>query len=58
MEVVAADFFTDPILAGYDVVILANVAHFLSRERNRALLRRTRRAVSRGTRLLLVDLWT
>jgi len=40
------------------VVILANVAHLFSPERNRTLLRRVRQAVVPGARLLLVDLWT
>ena len=58
VEVVAGDFFSDPIPAGNDVVILANVAHLFSPERNRKLLRRIRQAVCSGARLLLVDLWT
>jgi hypothetical protein len=58
VEVVEGDFFTDPIPAGHDVAILANIAHLFSPERNRTLLRRLRQVVAPGARLLLVDLWT
>jgi hypothetical protein len=58
LQLAAADLFTDPIPAGHDAVILANVVHRMSPERNRALLRRTRESVAPGARLLLVDLWT
>jgi O-methyltransferase/methyltransferase family protein len=58
IEVVSADFFTEPIPAGHDVVILANVVHVLSPQRNRALLRRMREGVVAGARLLLIDLFT
>lgn len=49
---------TEPIPAGHDVVLLANVVHLLSPERNRALLRRVRDGVVAGARLLLIDLFT
>jgi SAM-dependent methyltransferase len=58
IAVVAGDFFTDPLPTGQDAIILANVVHLFSPERNRALLRRLRQAVAPGARLLLVDLWT
>jgi SAM-dependent methyltransferase len=58
VNVVEGDFFTDPIPAGYDVVLIANVMHLLSAEHNLALLRHVRQSVAEGTRLLLVDFWT
>lgn len=58
VQIVAQDFFTDPIPSNHDVVIVANVAHLFSPTRNIELLRRTRAAVADGTRLLLVDFWT
>ncbi|MDQ3810457.1 MAG: acetylserotonin O-methyltransferase [Chloroflexota bacterium] len=57
-QVVAGDFFTDPIPDGHDVVLIANVIHLLSPERNRELLRSTRAHVAGGARLLLADFWT
>jgi hypothetical protein len=58
VEVVRGDFFTEPIPGGHDVVLLANIVHRFSPERNRTLLRRTREVVTPGARLLLVDIWT
>jgi SAM-dependent methyltransferase len=58
IEVVSGDFFTDPLPAGQDAIILANVVHLFSPERNQVLLRRARQAVAPGARLLLVDFWT
>lgn len=58
VAVVAGDFFTESIPAGHDAVLIANVLHLLSPERNLDLLRRIRARVSDGTRLLLADFWT
>jgi len=58
VQVVAGDCFTDPLPADHDVVLIANVVHLFSADRNRALLRRTRQYVPDGARLLLVDFWT
>ena len=58
VEIVTGDFFHDPIPAGHDVVLLANILHNFSPEHNLVLLRRIRSGVSDGTRLLLVDFWT
>ena len=58
VTVVEGDFLTDPVPAGHDVVLLANVVHLFSADHNRALLRRTREQVPDGARLLLVDFWT
>ena len=52
------DFFNGSIPDGHDAVIVANVVHLFSPERNLELLRRVRESVSEGSRLLLVDLWT
>lgn len=58
IDVIAGDFFHDPIPAGHDVVLLANVVHLFSPEHNRELLSRIRASVVPGTTLLLVDFWT
>jgi cyclopropane fatty-acyl-phospholipid synthase-like methyltransferase len=58
IQLIAGDFFTTPIPAGHDAIIVANVIHLLSPERNLELLRRIRETVSDESRLLLVDLWT
>jgi SAM-dependent methyltransferase len=58
VRVVEGDFFIDPIPAGHDVVLIANVVHLLSAEHNLALLRHIRHYVPDGARLLLVDFWT
>lgn len=58
VEVVAGDFFADPLPDGHDAVLIANVAHLFSPEHNLELLRRTRHATAEGARLLLVDFWT
>jgi SAM-dependent methyltransferase len=57
-QVVAGDFFKDPIPSGHDVVLIANVIHLFSAAHNRELLRRTRAHVPDGARLLLADFWT
>ena len=58
VKVVEGNFFNDPIPAGHDVVLIANVVHLISPERILELLRRTRQCVPEGARLLLVDFWT
>ena len=52
------DFFNVSIPDGHDAIIVANVIHLFSPERNLELLQRIRESVSEGSRLLLVDLWT
>ncbi len=54
----SGDFFTCELPAGADVILVANVVHIFSPQRNRQLLGRLRESVPAGTRLLLVDLWT
>jgi hypothetical protein len=58
IEVVGADALVDPLPEGHDAVLVANVAHLLSPDANRELLRRLRAVSEPGTRLLLVDFWT
>jgi SAM-dependent methyltransferase len=58
IRVEEGDFFKTSIPGGHDAIIVANVIHVFSPERNLELLRRIREFVSDGSRLLLVDLWT
>jgi SAM-dependent methyltransferase len=58
VRVVEGDFFVDPIPKDHDAVILANVLHLLSPERNLELLGRVREVAQPGTDMLLVDLFT
>lgn len=58
IQIVEGDFFKDPIPPNHDAVILANVLHIFSPERNVELLRRVRNAVLSSARILLVDFWT
>ncbi len=52
------DFFKTSIPVGHEAVIVANIIHLFSPERNLELLQRIRKSASDGSRLLLVDLWT
>lgn len=56
--VVDGDLFQQALPEHHDVVLIANVMHMFSPERNQDLLRRTRGSVAAGTRLLLADFWT
>lgn len=58
LTVVAGDLFGDALPADHDAVLLANVMHLFSPDRNVELLRRVRGVVAAGTRALLVDFWT
>jgi len=42
VDVVPDDFFVDPLPAGQDIVLMANVIHLFSSDLNRDLLRRVR----------------
>ncbi|GAB7052980.1 methyltransferase [Catenuloplanes indicus] len=57
IEVAGADVLTDPLPAGCDVIVVANVLHLLTPERCVALLGRLREVAEPGGRLLLVDWW-
>lgn len=58
IRVVEGDFFKAQIPGDHDAVIVANVLHLFSSERNLDLLRSIREFVPDGARLLSVDLWT
>ena len=58
VEVVVGDFFTNPLPAGHDAIIVANILHLFLPEQNRDVLKKTRAAVTEGARLLIVDLLT
>jgi O-methyltransferase domain/Dimerisation domain len=58
LRIVEGDFFQDPIPPDHDAILIANVWHNYSPERNVDLLHRVRRSVAEATRLLLVDFWT
>ena len=58
LRIVEGDFFTDPLPAAHDVMLIANVFHNFLPERNRTLLERVGAGAAAGTRLLLVDFWT
>ncbi|MEV1328498.1 methyltransferase [Micromonospora costi] len=57
LDLVGADVFVDPLPAGHDVMVVANVVHLFSPERNTELLSRLRAVVAPQGRLLLVDWW-
>ncbi len=48
----------EPLPAGYDVFLVANLVHYWSPEANLAQLRRAHTAAEAGSRLLLADFWT
>ncbi len=58
IQIEQGDLFMTPPPRGHDAVIVANVLHLFSPERNLVLLRRVREVVADGARILLVDLWT
>jgi SAM-dependent methyltransferase len=58
IDVLGADALADPLPAAHDAILVANLAHLLSPERNRQLLRRLRAVADDQARLLLVDFWT
>jgi ubiquinone/menaquinone biosynthesis C-methylase UbiE len=57
IEIVEGDLLKDPLPDDHDVAIAANIVHGLSEAHNLDLLRKIRRHVKSGARLLLVDLW-
>jgi hypothetical protein len=56
--VIGSDFLEQPIPAGHDAVLVANIVHGFSAQRNRQLLARVRASVTTAARLVLVDFWT
>ncbi len=57
IKVLEGDFWKEDIPAGYNAIIMANVLHLFSPEANAELLRKIRRFMPAGGRLLLVDFW-
>lgn len=55
---VAGDAMAEPLPAGHDVFLVANLIHYWSPADNLELLRRVRAAADEGGRLLLADFWT
>ena len=55
MQIVEGDFFQDSIPPDHDAILIANVWHNYSPERNVDLLHRVRRSVAEATRLYTVD---
>ena len=58
LEIVTGDFFTGPIPDGHDAVLVANIFHNFTPDKNLALLRKLRLGIADSGRLYLVDLWT
>jgi len=58
IDVITGDAMAEPLPAGYDVFLLANLIHYWTPDGNRALLRGVRDAAAPGSRLLLADFWT
>jgi hypothetical protein len=58
LAIAEGDLFKDPLPAGADAVLIANLVHLFAPEQNRDMLHRVRRQVAAGARLLLVDFWT
>ena len=58
VDVVAGDALADPLPAGYDCFLVANLVHYWSPEHNIELLGRVRAVAEPGATLLLADFWT
>ncbi len=58
VAVEVGDAMAEPLPAGHDVFLVANLVHYWSPEANLALLCRVRTAAEAGSRLLLADFWT
>ena len=58
ITVITGDAMAGELPGGYDVFLLANLAHHWSAEQNQDLLRRVRQAAQPGSALLLADFWT
>jgi len=55
VELVARDFLSEPLGAGYDLALLCSIVHGLSPEANTALLRRVHDALNPGGRVVIVE---
>jgi hypothetical protein len=58
VTIVEGDYLFGELPKGHDVVLIANIAHHLSSEQNRAFLKHVRAALAPGARLLEVDFFT
>ncbi|MCZ6861982.1 MAG: methyltransferase, partial [Alphaproteobacteria bacterium] len=58
LDIVAGDFFTGPIPDGHDAVLVANIFHNFTPDKNLAILNKLRTGFPDSGRLYLVDLWT
>ncbi|MDI9975247.1 methyltransferase [Rhodococcus sp. IEGM 1307] len=58
IDVCAGDAMADPLPAGYDAFLVANLVHYWSPEQNYALLQRIRDVAAPGATLLIADFWT
>jgi phospholipid N-methyltransferase len=58
LDVVAGDIFADAIPGGHDAVLIANIFHNFTPDKNLALLAKLREGFPKNGKLLLVDLWT
>jgi len=52
---IAGDFHTDPIGAGYDLILISQIFHAYSREENIALLAKCRKALNPGGRVAVQE---
>jgi hypothetical protein len=58
LTILEGNMLEDPLPAGYDAILLANVVHLFAPPRNRRLWQRLRAVSAPAARLLLVDFWT
>src|SRR5256885_2161286 len=57
-QVLDADVTRDELPTGHDLILVANLAHLLGEDDNRALMRRLHKAAAPGATLMLADFWT
>jgi len=57
LEIIEGDALIDPLPKGYDAVLMAGFVHLFDPERIARVLGRTREAVDKRARLLIVDQW-
>jgi len=58
VTVLDCDLHRDPIPRHHDVILIANMLHIYSPERNRKLLSVLRKGALKNSKLLLIDFWT
>jgi len=57
IELKAGDFHTDPVGKGYDLVLISQVLHFFSEEKNCALLEKARNALNPGGQIAILEIF-